>query len=348
MFSISFNPSETCNGDVSLSTDNGFPIAYAGRGSYAGEITIHSYHAISETETVHLIYIGRYTSIGGNVQIICDMNHDYRSVYQGVISDYANSSPGSTFRENYGQATKNLRRKGMVIIGNDVWIGNDVSIISDVVIGNGAVIGAGSVIRQDIPPYTIWYGNPAVCIGKRFSDDIIADMQKISWWEFPNLKIREIESDMKGDVQSFVEKYKDYAYFSANDNILAGPHNTIGSKYLVFLDICSRFPTFPDVLEQFCTICGNSSILYFCYNNSNPAEKDAIASIMDLLLELQGKANIQLIEFSDDMVESLIRESDYFIIGRDIKNITRISYALKYNVKCLSGANIPIFHPNNT
>lgn len=41
-----------------------------------------------------------------------------------------------------------------VHICNDVWIGANVTILA------GVAIGARSVVREDIPAWTITYGNP--------------------------------------------------------------------------------------------------------------------------------------------------------------------------------------------
>lgn len=48
-----------------------------------------------------------------------------------------------------------------VVIEDDVWVGGHVIILKGVTIGQAAVIGAGSVVTQDIPPFTVWAGNPA-------------------------------------------------------------------------------------------------------------------------------------------------------------------------------------------
>lgn len=40
-------------------------------------------------------------------------------------------------------------------------IGFGVTVLNGVTIGEGAIIGAQSVVREDIPPYSIAYGNPA-------------------------------------------------------------------------------------------------------------------------------------------------------------------------------------------
>jgi acetyltransferase-like isoleucine patch superfamily enzyme len=54
-----------------------------------------------------------------------------------------------------------------VTIGSNVFIGMNTVIVRPVIIGDGAIIGANSVITKDIPPYTIWGGNPAKFIKNR-------------------------------------------------------------------------------------------------------------------------------------------------------------------------------------
>lgn len=51
-----------------------------------------------------------------------------------------------------------------VRIGNRAWLGFDVKILKGVTIGEGAIVGAGSVVRQDVEPYTVVAGNPAVLV----------------------------------------------------------------------------------------------------------------------------------------------------------------------------------------
>jgi acetyltransferase-like isoleucine patch superfamily enzyme len=58
-------------------------------------------------------------------------------------------------------------------------IGANVTLVAGVIVGEGAMIGAGSVVTKNVPPYTLWYGNPAkqrgyVCrCGHRLNDDLI-------------------------------------------------------------------------------------------------------------------------------------------------------------------------------
>ena len=66
-----------------------------------------------------------------------------------------------------GWADYNHMRRGKVHISKNVFIGMNTVIVKPVIIGEGAVIGANSVIVKNIPPYTIWGGNPAVQIKER-------------------------------------------------------------------------------------------------------------------------------------------------------------------------------------
>lgn len=74
--------------------------------------------------------------------------------------------------------------KPLPIIGNDVWIGEGVSIINGVKIGDGAVIAAGAVVVKDVAPYSIVGGVPAKEIRKRFSEEVILDLEKLHWWDY--------------------------------------------------------------------------------------------------------------------------------------------------------------------
>lgn len=53
-----------------------------------------------------------------------------------------------------------------VVIEDDALIGCQCVILRGVRIGAGAVVGAGSVVTSDIPPMTIYAGNPAKFIRK--------------------------------------------------------------------------------------------------------------------------------------------------------------------------------------
>lgn len=51
--------------------------------------------------------------------------------------------------------------RSSITIEDDVWIGANSVILPGVTIGKGAVIGAGSIVTGNVPPYTVFAGNPA-------------------------------------------------------------------------------------------------------------------------------------------------------------------------------------------
>lgn len=55
-------------------------------------------------------------------------------------------------------------------------IGANSTIIAGHIIGENAFIGAGSVVTHDIPPYTVWYGNPAIHKGYITSKGVLLDL----------------------------------------------------------------------------------------------------------------------------------------------------------------------------
>lgn len=79
--------------------------------------------------------------------------------------------------------------RGDTVVGHDVWIGYEAVIMPGVTIGNGAIIAARAVVTSDVAPYTIVGGNPARVIKQRFSDEQIALLQQIAWWDWPAEKV---------------------------------------------------------------------------------------------------------------------------------------------------------------
>lgn len=70
-----------------------------------------------------------------------------------------------------------------------MWLGQDVTIMPGIKVGDGAIVGANSTVVKDIEPYTIYGGNPARFIRKRFSDDKIELLLKLKWWDWDEEKL---------------------------------------------------------------------------------------------------------------------------------------------------------------
>lgn len=126
----------------------------------------------------------------------CAIAKDTKFIMNGAnhkISGFT-TYPFSIFRNGWEKVMPKpgeLPYKGDTVIGNDVWFGYDCLIMPGVRIGNGAIIASKAVVTQDVPAYTVVGGNPAKPIKKRFSDEIIAELERIQWWNWPVEKITE-------------------------------------------------------------------------------------------------------------------------------------------------------------
>jgi len=96
--------------------------------------------------------------IGNNVTIKCGVY-----IWDGLtIEDDVFIGPNVTFtNDKYprskvypDQFTRTLVKKG-------ASIGANATVLCGISIGENSLIGAGSVITKDVPPNTVWYGNPA-------------------------------------------------------------------------------------------------------------------------------------------------------------------------------------------
>ena len=125
--------------------------------------------------------IGKFCSIGGNVQILMGGEHH---------TEWNTTYPLNVFLAEQLHPDERLAKsKGDITIGNDVWIGNDVIILSGVKIGNGAVIGAGTVVTKDVQPYSVVGGNPSRMIKWRMPMPSIVKLWRLEWWNWPVQKI---------------------------------------------------------------------------------------------------------------------------------------------------------------
>jgi len=130
--------------------------------------------------------IGKFCSIAcGAKFLFASANHT-----QASVSTY----PFPIFFEEWdldiGDVTSAWDHKGDIVIGNDVWIGYEAVVMAGVTIGDGAIIGARAVVTKDVPPYTIVGGVPARKIRRRFSDDVIARLLELKWWDWPAEQIQ--------------------------------------------------------------------------------------------------------------------------------------------------------------
>jgi acetyltransferase-like isoleucine patch superfamily enzyme len=63
-----------------------------------------------------------------------------------------------------------------VVVGSGASIGANSTIVGTIEIGEYAMVGAGSVLTKSVPPFTLWFGNPAVHKGYVTEDGEILDL----------------------------------------------------------------------------------------------------------------------------------------------------------------------------
>jgi UDP-2-acetamido-3-amino-2,3-dideoxy-glucuronate N-acetyltransferase len=115
--------------------------------------------------------IGSNCNLGQNVFIDNDVNigngvkiQNNVSVYKGVIiEDDVFLGPSAVFT-NVINPRSFISRKSefkSILVRKGATIGANATIVCGVEIGQYALVGAGSVVTKNVPPFAIFYGNPA-------------------------------------------------------------------------------------------------------------------------------------------------------------------------------------------
>jgi acetyltransferase-like isoleucine patch superfamily enzyme len=115
--------------------------------------------------------IGKYCSVAAGATFMLGGNHATAALTTSFLERPKGLGPA-----------KYPYSRGDIIIGSDVWIGGNAIVLSGVTIGDGAIIGA-AVVVDNVPPYSIVFGNPARVERKRFPDDVIATLLGVRWWD---------------------------------------------------------------------------------------------------------------------------------------------------------------------
>lgn len=155
---------------------------WVGGGTRLSDCTIGRYSYVSGNAQVSDCEIGSFCSVGPEVLIGLSVHPlDYISTYPGFYAPERVSC-----RTNLVNAKKiQIVEQAPIRIGNDVWIGARAIVLGGIQVGDGAVIGAGAVVTKNVAPYEIVGGVPARLIRQRFSDEIVAKLLDLRWWDKP-------------------------------------------------------------------------------------------------------------------------------------------------------------------
>lgn len=156
-------------------------------------VGIHTYdnHAKVYRWSEAPLIIGKYCAISYGVKFVMDDGKHKVN----VVSSYP-------FKKN------KVEQKEGITLGNDVWIGMNAIILYGVHIGNGVTVAAGAVVTQDVPDYCVVAGVPAKIVKRKGSDEEIAEMNRIAWWDWDESTIEQRTDDFSMPIDRFVEKYK--------------------------------------------------------------------------------------------------------------------------------------------
>ena len=116
--------------------------------------------------------VGQNVNIGNNVKIGNYVKiQNNVSVYEGVeLEDYVFCGPSMVFtnvklpRSEFPQRGSSHYSK--TLIKKSASIGANATIVCGVTIGEYAMVGSGAVVTKDVPPYTLFVGNPAKIVCK--------------------------------------------------------------------------------------------------------------------------------------------------------------------------------------
>lgn len=316
-----------------VSQDNpmyGFPVCRIDRDSYVVEASISTSCVDHNGFIPYNFHIGKSTAIGPNITFLIDSNHDYLAPSQGAIKCI----------DQQVSSERNLIRKGELIIENDCWIGRGATIMSGLTIHNGAIVAANAVVTKDVPPYAIVAGNPAKVIRYRFSEDIVEKLLRIKWWDWSVEQLLAAGQDLRGDINTFVEKYavKEKHEMEAIEPIRIQPCN---KQYVLFVDSQLVLKQFQYCLDEFCHNFEHQNVeLLVCIPNDQPGLVDAITDIMNAYEDYEVYVN--LLAFEEEDAKMIIAQADAYITNSARFNIARLDIAEERGVQVISGFNLPM------
>lgn len=148
---------------------------FIGKDTYVWQFTVILQDAvIGENCNINCnCFIENDVVIGNNVTIKSGVQ-----IWDGVtIEDNVFVGPNTTFTNDLIPRSK-IHNKAYVktILKKGCSIGANSTIVAGIEIGEKSFIGAGSVVTKKVPPYTVWYGNPASKKGYVTDDSIILDL----------------------------------------------------------------------------------------------------------------------------------------------------------------------------
>lgn len=285
----------------------------------------------------HCIAVGKYCALSEGLTFLINMDHDFTSIAQG--------DPRPLLElEEEGRRPILTRKKGSILIQNEVWVGHGATIMNGVTLHNGCVVGTNAMVTKDVPPYAIVGGNPARVLRYRFDEAVIDGLQKIAWWDWPDKLIRERRDDFFLPPEEFVARYLPLVdTHPPSEDILQEARNA-GRKVVLFVpDVESQWPLYPSVLEEYFTIDRPNAelVLYLPKELSQP---EYLRSLENELGKYEDADSYVTLQTGEDLDERILFQcADYFVTTRARQTVARSCLADRYGVKVLYGTDTQLF-----
>jgi phosphonate metabolism protein (transferase hexapeptide repeat family) len=169
------------------------------------DVAMGDYSYVVNDAQITYTTIGKFCSIAAMTRVNPG-NHPMHRATQAHFTYRASAYfPGESDEAEFFAWRKSHR----VDIGHDVWIGHGAIVLPGRSVGTGAVIAAGAVVTKDVPAYTIFGGNPARPIKRRFPPEIADRLTDLAWWDWSHDALRTALPDFrKLDIESFLDKYE--------------------------------------------------------------------------------------------------------------------------------------------
>lgn len=324
----------TLNGPENLA---GFPLITIDLDSYLVGAEIQTKLDFDPIPGRHCIAIGKVCATADKITFMIDLDHDYASVAQNdpkyLVESYT-----------IADMPRRARRKGTVILQNDVWVGHGATIMNGVTLHNGCVVAANSVVTRDVPPYAIVGGNPARVLKYRFAPEIIDGMQKIAWWDWPDELMRERKEDFFLPPEEFVAKYLPMVENPPLPEGILQEARAAGRKIVLFIpDVESKWPLYPSVLEEYFSIDrpGAELVLYLPEDLSQPKH---LQDLEDVLRQYEDRDSYVTLQTGTTLDERLLFQcAKYYVTTRSRQTVSRTCLADLYGVKILYGTDTQLF-----
>jgi acetyltransferase-like isoleucine patch superfamily enzyme len=153
----------------------------ADRCNFSGKIEIGYATTLGYNNFLHgKISLGKYCQLGADVALHAT-NHPSNFMTTYIHKNLFNGE------------LKELKTNKEIIIGHDVWIGHNALVLGNITIGNGAIIAGGAVVTKNVAPYSVVAGVPAKEIKKRFSDEIISEIETLAWWDLSEAELEKVK-----------------------------------------------------------------------------------------------------------------------------------------------------------